>query len=130
MKDHISRQEMLADLNAKLEAMNEKQLYNNAKIAQRMISYVESFPSAENLGEKRACWMYGGSDNVFRTEIWCPLCGELAMYPEEEDRPLETPFCPHCGVIMDDHVSYDPSWPYYEMSKRSMNAKKQNAQSK
>lgn len=55
MDDHISRQEMLADLKAKRDAMNEEQLHNNAKLAQRMINYVESFPSAKKPVEKRAC---------------------------------------------------------------------------
>ena len=55
MDNYISRQEMLADLKAKRDAMNEEQLYNNAKIAQRMISYVESFPATPKNGEKRAC---------------------------------------------------------------------------
>lgn len=102
--------------------MNETQLYNNAKIAQRMIGYVENFPATGQPVEKRACWMYGETDNVFFVEIYCPICGELAMYPEEEDRPLETPFCPHCGTPMNDDVPFDPSWPYATMSKRRMEA--------
>jgi len=88
----------------------------NAKSAQRAINYVESFPPTE----KRARWMFDGTDpnNVFLTETWCPICGELAMYPEDDDRPLETPFCPHCGTPMDDTVPWDPSWPFYDLPKK------------
>lgn len=130
MDDHISRQEMLADLKAKRDAMNEEQLHNNAKLAQRMINYVESFPSAKKPVEKRACWMDGEvPNNVFLIETWCPICGEMAMYPEDEDRPLETPFCPYCGTIMDAAVPYDPSWPFYEMPKKRMKANMQKDQS-
>ena len=67
------------------------------------------------------CWMYGETDNVFTCEIYCPMCGKPALYPEEEDRPLETDFCPHCGVQMDESVPCDPNWPFYEMSLKKMN---------
>ena len=87
-----------------------------------MIGYVEGFPAAEKLSEKRACWMFKGTDpnNVFLVEMWCPMCGEMAMYPENEDRPLDTPFCAYCGVPMDDNVPWDPSWPYYHLPKKRM----------
>ena len=129
MDDYISRQEMLAELKAKRNAMNEVQLYNNAQIAQRMMDYVESFPAVKEPVQKRACWMDGEvPNNVFLIETWCPICGEMAMYPEDEDRPLETPFCPYCGTIMDNAVHYDSSWPFYEMPKKRMK-KKQKDQS-
>lgn len=113
--DLISRAEMLADLKAKAEAMDKTHLPENAKIAGRMIQYLEGFPAAGGDGVRHGQWMYGETDNVFITEIYCPWCGKPAMYPEDEDRPLETPFCPHCGAIMD-ATKPDPSWPFYDAS--------------
>ena len=125
MNDHISRQAMLTDLKAKQESMKEMQLHDNAKIAERMISYVEGFPAAEKPGERRGHWLYDCTGPWGSLEIYCPWCGKPALYPEEEDRPLETPFCPHCGVIMDESVPFDPSWPFAKMSLKRMQSKKQ-----
>ena len=68
--------------------------------------------------ERHGCWMYGETNNPFVVEVYCPWCGKPALYPDEEDdntRPLETDFCPHCGTVMD-AANADPSWPFYSMS--------------
>lgn len=81
-------------------------------------------PSSEDI--KHGCWMYGETDNPFVVEIYCPWCGKPALYPSEEEddgcRPLETEYCPHCGVVMDAE-SADPSWPFYEISLKQKNIK-------
>lgn len=114
--DHISRAEMLADLKTKFGAMKEAHLHDNAKIAKRMIDYVEGFPTAKNDGVRHGQWLYGGvTGNVFLVEIYCPWCGKPALYPDDEDRPLETDYCPHCGAKMD-ATKPDPAWPFYDAS--------------
>lgn len=117
--DHISRAEMLADLRTKAESMEEMQLHENTKIAKRMIQYVEGFPVTREDRVKHGQWMYGETDNPFITEIYCPWCGKPALYPEDEDRPLETEYCPHCGAKMDAERA-DPAWPFYEASLKMM----------
>lgn len=111
--DCISRGAIIEELKLKLKAMREMQLHSNAQVCERLISFVENFPSAEVI--KHGCWMYGETENPFVVEIYCPWCGKPALYHEEDERPVESEFCPHCGTVMD-AANADPSWPFYEMS--------------
>lgn len=113
MVDCINRSAMTEDLKNKFEAMKEMQLYSNAQVCERLIAYVENFPSAEVV--KHGCWMYGETGNPFVVEVYCPWCGKSALYHEEDERPVESEFCPHCGTVMDASCA-DPSWPFYEAS--------------
>lgn len=115
MNDFINRKAMIEDLETRLNGMNEMKLYNNAHNVERFIHYVEGFPSAEAKEVKHGCWMYGETDNPFVVEIYCPWCGKPALYQEEDERPVESDFCPHCGTIMDAPCA-DPSWPFFKNS--------------
>lgn len=79
------------------------------------ISMLKNAPTADVAEVNHGCWMYGETENIHTIEIYCPWCGKPALYPEEDDRPEETEFCPHCGAIMDAPCA-DPSWPYYNAS--------------
>ena len=93
------------------------------------MTYIEGFPGEEKPGERRGHWLYGETERG-NLEIYCPWCGKPALYPEEGDRPLETPFCPHCGAIMDESVPFDPSWPFAQMSLRRMKSQEKQQEAR
>lgn len=89
-------------------------------IAVMMRNIFDDLPAVDAEPVRHGQWMYGETNNPFITEIYCPWCGKPTLYPEDEDRPLETEYCPHCGAKMDAE-RVDPAWPFYEASLKMMN---------